>query len=77
MMDWYRHLTSKDRQVLFFGLLFVISAALYAFAYEPLETALEQNKTRLALSRAQWSQLQQITQEYETLTPPLRVSINP
>lgn len=66
-MDWFRSLAPRERQFVSLGAFFVLLSIIYLFIYEPLETALEEDKTRLALRQAEWSQLVTITDEYKRL----------
>jgi len=63
MMEWYRNLSLREQQIVAFGVLFIVFASLYVFVYEPLETALGQDKTRLALKKSEWVQLNRIAKE--------------
>ncbi len=77
MMEWYRALSSKDQRILSLGLLFVVVASFYTFAYEPLEAAVEQNKMKLELKRSELAELKSISREYKALgTTPERASKN-
>lgn len=67
MMNWYHSLASRERQFVSLGFLFVVFAGLYVFAYEPLDKALNESRTKLALKQGAWSKMVRITDEYKTL----------
>lgn len=70
MIEWYQNLAPRERRFVLLGALFVGVLLVYAFLYQPLETTLQENKTKLAQSRSEWTQLVRITDEYKALGTP-------